>query len=139
MNYSTTDKYHKYLPHTNTTLKYTHNSYYNSPGEQVNWDLLHLCLVASCSGLTTGFSGTTRPHSNSSELSPQSLIPSHRHQYGRQFPLLHLNIQSKQDPLWGNTGGSVLGLGINFVWPTEEQFFSSNESTSLQSFSPSQT
>lgn len=105
----------------------------------MNWFLEHLCLVASCSGLTTGFSGTINPHPNSSELSPQSLIPSHRHQYGKQLALSHLNIQSKHEPLLVKIGGSVVDRGSNLEWPIDLQLISSNESTSLQSFSPSQT
>lgn len=79
-------------------------------------------------------------HPISSELSPQSLTLSQRHQYGRQLPLAHLNIQSRHVELTEkNDGRSVVGRGITLDCPIDEQFSSSDSSSSPQSFSPSQT
>lgn len=110
------------------------------PGKQVNWFRPHVRFVASCSG-NTEVGSESIPQPTSSELSPQSLMLSHRHQYGRQLPLSHLNIQSRQVPL-GNSIGFAVVVGGRIFDPGpgwSAQSFSSDNASSPQSFSPSHT
>lgn len=60
------------------------------------------------------------PHMVSSDISPQSFTPSHRHQNGTQDPELHLNIKAEHSPLAGVVTAVVLsGLGVVDVAKSE--------------------